>query len=155
MLMPGAEAPQIQLTDLDGLPFNLHESITEGPVILAFFKIACHTCQMTFPFLQRIADRNQTKARIIAISQDDAGGTHEFQQRVGVSLRTLLDPGPVYKASNAYRIDNVPSIFLVGMDGIVGLAVDGFHKVALEDIGRLCGVETFRSGEKVPDLRPG
>jgi peroxiredoxin len=155
MLIPGAEAPEIQLTDLDGSQFSLREAIKDGPVVLAFFKIACPTCQMTFPFLQRIADRNQTNTRIVAISQDDSGGTHEFHQRLGISMRTLLDSGPAYKASNAYRIDSVPSIFVVRTDGVIALAVDGFHRIALEDIGQLCDVEAFEAGEKVPNLRPG
>jgi len=40
--------------------------------VLAFFKIDCPTCQLTFPYLQRMADRGQR--RIVAISQDDEIG---------------------------------------------------------------------------------
>jgi peroxiredoxin len=155
MLHPGASAPEIDLPDLDGGQLKLTEALERGPVVLVFFKIACPTCQMTLPFLQRLADSTLSKAQLVAISQDDAGDTREFQQRFSVSMPTVLDVRPNYPASNAYRIDNVPSIFLVQTDGMIALAVDGFHKAALKDLGRLFGVEVFRETDRVPELRPG
>ena len=155
MLLPGTAAPEIDLPDLDGERFRLTDALRSGPVVIAFFKISCPTCQMTFPFLQRMIDGAGSSTQLVAISQDDVGDTREFQQRFGVSMQTLLDSKPHYAASNAYRIENVPSIFLVQQDGTIGLAVDGFHKQALEDIGRLFGVETFRETDRVPAMRPG
>jgi thiol-disulfide isomerase/thioredoxin len=53
------------------------ENLTD-PVLLAFFKITCPTCQLTFPFLQRLMDRGGP--RVVGISQDDAAGTAEFNE---------------------------------------------------------------------------
>jgi peroxiredoxin len=155
MLVPGNAAPDINLTDLDGGRFDLRKALEQGPVVLAFFKVSCPTCQMTFPFLQRLADSTANSAQLIAISQDDVADTREFQQRTGVSMRTLVDSRPRYEASNAYRIDSVPSLFMVDTDGTIALAVDGFHKAALEDLGHLFHTETFRETDCVPALRPG
>jgi peroxiredoxin len=156
MLQPGDSAPDINLPDLEGAAWTLHEALQHGPVVLAFFKISCPTCQMTFPFLQRLADSAPARGpKLVAISQDDAPDTREFQQRFGVSMPTLTDASPSYSASNAYRISSVPSIFVVETDGQITSAVEGFNRAAMEDLGQRLGVPPFRESDRVPTLRPG
>jgi peroxiredoxin len=155
MLLPGNAAPEIALPDLDGAPFSLHTALKQGPVVVAFFKVSCPTCQMTFPYLQRLVDAPEAAGQLIAISQDSLEDTREFQQRCGVSMRTLLDAKPRYAASNTYQIGSVPSIFIIEKDGTILGAAEGFHKAAIEDIGTLFGVVPFRETDQVPTLRPG
>ena len=50
----GTTAPDFSLPTIDGKQFSLREALTHGPVVAAFFKISCPTCQYAFPFLQRI-----------------------------------------------------------------------------------------------------
>ncbi|HEX4133549.1 MAG TPA: TlpA disulfide reductase family protein [Bryobacteraceae bacterium] len=155
VLQPGDSAPDINLPALDGSAWNLRAALKEGPVALAFFKISCPTCQLTFPFLQRMADSTTNGLRIVAVSQDDAPDTREFHQRFGVSMSTLTDAAPTYSASSAYKITSVPSIFVVETDGRIAWATEGFNKAALEDLGRRSGVAPFRENDHVPSLRPG
>ena len=151
MLAEGTSAPDFQLGE-----WKLSEALRRGPVLLAFFKISCPTCQLTLPFLQRLADRSGPGApQFVAISQDDAKGTAQFQQRFGPTEPALLDAGPAYRASNLYRIANVPSLFLVESDGRISMAVAGFSKTALERLGQRFGGSPFREEEQVPALRPG
>src|SRR5437879_1348618 len=106
-----AQAPGFDLPALTGGRTALSELLASGPVVLAFFKVTCPTCQLTFPFLQRI---HQAGGRIVGISQDDTRATTDFNARFGVSFPTLLDSaGERYPVSNAYRITDVPSLFLV------------------------------------------
>ncbi len=154
MLATGAQAPEIQLPDLNGHPFTLTQALKNGPVIVAFFKISCPTCQLTFPFLQRLADAAPSTL-LIAVSQDDASGTREFQARVGVSMPTLLDTPRAYPASNAYQITSVPSLFVVEPDGKISFAIEGFSKAAIETLGERFGGSPFRETDHVPALRPG
>jgi peroxiredoxin len=126
MLSPGSPAPRFTLQDLDGKPYPLAEMLARGPVLLALFKISCPVCQMTLPFLDRIASGS---LQIVAISQNDASSTRRFQTRFGVTLLTLLDREEEgYPVSNALGITHVPSLFLVEPDGIVSLAIEGFVK---------------------------
>jgi peroxiredoxin len=155
MLRPGDSAPDVNLPDLDGAAWSLREALRHGPVVLAFFKISCPTCQMTFPFLQRLADFPGSGPQLVAISQDDVPDTREFHQRFGVSMPTLTDAPPRYPAGNAYRITSVPSIFVIETDGKVASAVEGFNKAELEKLGQRFGVSPFREGDRVPALRPG
>jgi peroxiredoxin len=155
MLQPGVAAPEINLPDLDGVSWSLREALRDGPVVLAFFKISCPTCQLTLPFLQRLADSPDGGARLIAISQDDVPDSREFQQRFGVSMRTVIDAPPGYSVSNAYRITSVPAIFVIETDGKTASAMEGFNKAELERLGQRFGAVPFREGERVPVLRPG
>ena len=154
MLAAGAQAPDIQLPDLNGHQWTLARALKNGPVILAFFKIACPTCQLTFPFLQRLADASPSTL-LIAVSQDDAAATREFHHRFGVSMPTLLDTPRIYPASNAYQITSVPSLFVVEPDGKISFAVEGFSKAAIETLGERFNGSPFRETDHVPALRPG
>jgi hypothetical protein len=92
---------------------------------------------------------------VVAISQDDRIGADQFRKRFGVAMPAMLDAGPAYRASNLYRIRNVPSLFLVEPDGKISMAVTGFSKAHLEQLGERFGVALFRPGEDIPPFRPG
>jgi thiol-disulfide isomerase/thioredoxin len=125
----------------------------DGPVLLVFYKISCPICQMTLPFLERIA---QGPLPIVAISQDDEAATRRFQSRFGVTLPTRLeseDDG--YPASNAFGITHVPSLFLVEPDGTIAIASEGFVKADLESIAQRAALPMFRADESVPAWKAG
>jgi len=146
VLAEGTIAPDLAIGD-----WSLAQALGNGPVLLAFFKISCPTCQLAFPYLDRLAGASQ----LIAISQDDRTGTDQFRRRFHVSMPMQLDPGPAYRASNLYGIRNVPSLFLIEPNGVISLAVTGFSKPHLEQLGERFGVPVFRAGEEVPLFRPG
>ncbi|MDQ2898313.1 MAG: TlpA family protein disulfide reductase [Acidobacteriota bacterium] len=157
MLEVGQIAPDFELPDLDGKPRSLRQILSAGPALLAFFKISCPVCQFTFPFLERLYRGGDDRApQLIGISQDDAESTVSFNQAFGVTFPVLLDTSSRnYPAGTAYRITNVPSLFLVEKDGRISQAAIGFVKAAMEDLGRVFGVAPFREGETVPAIRPG
>lgn len=156
MLAAGAEAPDIKLPDLDGQTRTLKELLKDGPVLLAFFKISCPTCQLTFPFLQRLNDAQDRNApRLIAVSQDDVSASRGFHDRFGLSMPTLIDVPRNWPASNAYQITSVPSLFLVEADGKISMTVEGFNKSALEKLGERFHAAPFHEGDRIPALRPG
>ena len=156
MLPTGASAPAIRLPDLNGDFRTLGDTLNQGPVLLAFFKVSCPTCQLTFPFLQRLADEGaQTSPQLIAISQDDVADSREFQERLGVAMPTLIDVPRTFPASNAYQISSVPSLFLIEPDGKISFTVEGFNKAALQKLGERFQTAPFRDTDRVPELRPG
>ncbi len=151
MLEAGDKAPGFTLTDLDGNPRSLGDLTANGPVLLAFFKVSCPVCQFTLPFLERF---HQGKVNVVAISQDDAASTREFNREFGLTFPSLLD-GPGYPASNGFGISHVPSLFVVEPDGSVSWALDGFNKSELSDLGVRFGVKPFRPNEYVPEWKAG
>jgi peroxiredoxin len=158
--MTGDRAPEFDLPALTGGRRRLRDLLASGPVLVVFYKVACPTCQLTLPFLERLHQRAPSGSlQIIAISQDDAEASFEFNRRFGISFPTLLDPreeaGVRYPASNAYAITNVPTLFLVEQDGRITEHLGAFEKAALERIARRFGVELFTACDRVPVFRPG
>src|SRR5271163_3444249 len=116
LVAAGAPAPHFRLTALDAGPRSLEDVLAGGPTLLAFYKISCPVCQLTAPYLERLAANSAIQ--VIGISQDDADATRGFMQRCGATFLTLLDlSSENYPASNAYGISSVPSLFLLERDG--------------------------------------
>jgi peroxiredoxin len=161
-LTPGTPAPAISLEDSDGKTRSLAEALEKGPVLAAFFKVGCPTCQFTFPFLERMYEMyGGSNVTFLGISQDDARDTREFAREFGIKFPVLIDERG-YPASNQYGLTNVPTLFLIRPDGKVQTSAVGFSKADLEDIAaeaaRAAGKPPqplFRRGEVVPDYKPG
>ncbi len=161
-IQAGDKAPLFDLRDAAGNEYSLAEELRKGAVIAAFFKISCPVCQFTFPFLERLFKTyGENVATFLAISQDDALDTREFCVEHGVTFPALLDDES-YSVSNLYGLTNVPSVFLIGTDGIVKVTSIGFDKMNLEAIAsELAAVAKrpatalFRAGEIVPSFKPG
>ena len=63
--------------------FSLQAALQQGPVLAAFFKVSCPTCQYTFPFLERIHKAyGDRKITIVGISQNDQRDTSRFSEGV-------------------------------------------------------------------------
>ena len=142
-------APSFSLRDLDGAARSLDSLLADGPAVLAFFKIDCPTCQLTFPYLQRMADRGQR--RIVAISQDDEEGTREFHTDFKIRLETLIDDGG-YGVSKAFRITHVPWLFELSADGEIVSDWAGFDRAKME---ALAGGALFTDADRAPVYKPG
>jgi peroxiredoxin len=154
MLEAGAPAPSFELKSLDGKKRSLEDILAAGPALLAFYKVGCPVCQLTFPYLERLAA--SASIQIIGISQDDDSSTKGFNERFGVTFPTLLDQSKErYPASNAYGISSVPSLFVVNKDGHVAQAFSGFSKRDLEALGERAGVQPFRPEDNVPEWKSG
>jgi peroxiredoxin len=150
----GAKAPSFRLAGLDGSTQTLEDILAGGPALLAFFKISCPVCQLSAPYLERLA-ANKT-LQVIGISQDDSGATRGFLQRFGVTFSTLLDlASEDYPASNAYGITSVPSLFLLERDGTVSRSFNGFSKRDFEEMGVRAGVSPFGPDDHVPEWKAG
>jgi len=162
-LTVGAKAPEFELKTLDGKKFSLSDELARGPVVLAFFKVSCPTCQYALPFLERLyqayAKNGVTQ---VGISQNDAKETAAFNQQFGITFPVLLDDTHSYPVSNAYGLTNVPSIFWIAQDGEIEISSVGWVKAEFEQInrkmaetGKIPPASVFKAGEDVRDFRAG
>jgi peroxiredoxin len=162
-LAMGAKAPDFALKSLDGKRFSLADELARGPVVLAFFKVSCPTCQYAFPFYERLHKAYGHKGvRLVGISQNDASETAAFIKDFGITFPVLLDDTRSYPASNAYGLTNVPTIFWVAQDGEIEISSVGWLKTDFEEInrrmaeaGKSAPAAMFRPGEDVRDFRAG
>lgn len=162
-LAMGAKAPEFELKGLDGKRFSLRDELANGPVVLAFFKVSCPTCQYAFPFYERLHKAYGYKGvRLVGTSQNDAKETAAFIKEFGITFTVLLDDTRSYPVSNAYALTNVPTIFWVAQDGEIEVSSVGWSKADFEEINRRMAearksapAAMFRPGEDVRDFRAG
>lgn len=154
LVAAGAQAPRFRLAGLDGSTQTLQDILAGGPALLVFYKISCPVCQLTAPYLERLAANHSLQ--VIGISQDDAGATRGFVQRFGLTFPMLLDlSSEGYPASNAFGISSVPSLFLLERDGTIARSISGFSKRDFEEIGARAGVSPFGPEDHVPEWKAG
>ncbi len=165
-LASGAKAPYFELKTLDGKSFSLRDELARGPVVLAFFKVSCPTCQYAFPFLERLHKAYGTNAKLFGVSQNDAQETAAFVREFGVTFPVLLDDLRSYPVSNAYGLTNVPTVFWIApgdeVDGEIEVSSVGWVKADFEQInrkmaetGKVAPAVVFKPGEEVRDFRAG
>jgi peroxiredoxin len=154
LLSAGARAPEFRLELLSGGETTLAEILTGGSALLAFFKVSCPVCQMTFPFLERIHAAGAV--RIFGVSQNEPADTREFNQEFGVTFPTLLDSEDSgFPASNNYGISSVPTMFLVEPEGRIANVIEGWRKKDIEGLAAPAAASLFRPGEYVPEWKAG
>jgi peroxiredoxin len=166
-LPAGTQAPDFSLPavagDKDGGKFSLQGALKKGPVLAAFFKVSCPTCQYTIPYLERLHKTHGDKGiTIVGISQNSARDTAAFLKEYGVTFCTLVDDPNGYAVSNAYGLTNVPSLFLIGQGGKIEISSVGWVKQEVEDVNRKLAAAQqttppaiFQPGEDVRDFRAG
>jgi peroxiredoxin len=153
MLAAGDQAPAFSLSDLGGTTHALTALLENGPVLLVLYKVSCPVCQVTLPYLQRVAGGG---LRIVTISQDDVPATNRFMSAFGLSMQTLLDTKEAgFRVSNAFSITHVPSLFLIEPDGVISFAGSGFNKADLEALAARAGSPIFRAEDNVPAWKAG
>ena len=158
----GEAAPAFELPGMEGSHHSLQEALARGPLLTAFFKVICPTCQYMFPFVERLHQQFRSNGiQIWAVSQDNARDSQRFAREFGTTFPILIDDYP-YEASRAYGIKFVPTLFLVSPNGKVELVTDGFAKVDLLEIqkwfAKTFSVQPpalFLPKEKVPEFKPG
>ena len=162
-LTAGTKAPEFELKALDGKRFVLRDELARGPVVLAFFKVSCPTCQYAFPFLERLHKAYGHKSvTLVGVSQNDPRETAAFTKEFGVTFPVLLDDTETYPVSNAYGLTNVPTLFWIAQDGEIEVSSVGWMKADFTEIGRkmaevgkITPATVFQPGEDVRDFRAG
>jgi len=154
LLTAGARAPEFRLARLDGGEASLHDLIANGPILLAFFKISCPVCQLTFPFLDRLYTAGRLP--VYGISQNDPEDTRDFNRRFGVTFPTLLDREENdFAASNAFGLSSVPTLFLIERDGTISRVIEGWQRAEMDSLGGIFGAAIFHPGDNVPQWKAG
>jgi peroxiredoxin len=161
-LPAGEGAPAFSLKNVDGSQVSLAETLKKGPVLAAFFKVNCPTCQFAFPFLERLYETyKDSKFTLLGISQNDATDTREFCKEFGIKFPILVD-GHGYPASNDYGLTNVPTLFLISPEGKIQFTSVGFVKADLEKLAAVAAraagrsaAPLFKPGEVIPESKPG
>ena len=160
----GAKAQEFALTSTTGKPVILSDLIKRGPVVLAFFKVSCPTCQYAFPYFERLSQLHKPEAvSFVGISQDNLADTQAFMKKYGVTFTVAIDDAQRYIVSNAYKLTNVPTAYLVDRDGKIQISSVGWARKDIEDINLKLSMmdpaqqqhPIFKPGEEIAEFKAG
>lgn len=163
-LASGVMAPDFILASVDGKQVSLKDALSNGPVLLAFFKVSCPVCQYAFPFFERVFQSNRAgNVTVLGISQDDARKTKLFLKEYGLTFPVAIDDeANRYAVSNAYGLTNVPTVFLVAPSGDIEVSCVGWSRREVEAINERPAqyrnqkpAPIWRAGETVQEFRGG
>lgn len=162
-LEKGSRAPSFTLPGADGKATWTLKGLLDGKgAVLAFFKTECPTCQLEFPFVERIGKALAgSPVLLLGIGQSSRGEIAGFRREFGLSFPIAIDGEP-YPVSEAYGLTHVPTLFLLDSTGAVRRTEVGFSKENLEgflkDACALGGVKSpglFKATDDVPPMQPG
>lgn len=135
-LTQGEAAPSCVVPTVDtGKTLDLAD--LKGEVVyLDFWASWCGPCRESFPFMNELQRELGGKGlRIVAVSVDKTvADARRFLARYPAEFTTVLDSAGTCPA--AYRIQAMPSSYLIGRDGKVRRMLVGFHDSDKADIRR-------------------
>lgn len=151
MLQTGARAPDFRLPTLDGSKFALKDALARGPVLVGFVKSDCRTCQVAFPYLQRLwttyADRPWS---MVFVAQDRPEAIQRQVDAHGLTMPIAIEHGP-YPVSESYDPDATPTYFWIEPDGTISKVALAFIK---KDLNEFAALAAGQSNAETPDIAP-
>ncbi len=137
MLAVGEIAPPFELPDLAAAVHGVPQTPAGEPVLTVFWKPRCGTCDLAFPYLQRLYQAYPSEGwQMLSVSQDDATVSAEFARKYGATFPVLIE-GDGWPISMLYDPEATPTMFLIAPDGTVEFASAGFDKEALNEVSGL------------------
>jgi peroxiredoxin len=136
MLDVGALAPHFTLLGIDGREYSVPRDISGKPALFMFFKITCPTCDITFPYINRLRELYPDDLNIWAIAQDPPDKAREYSSQHRIEYPVLID-APTYTVSKLYDPAATPTLFLVDERGRVAYSTYGFVKDDLNEVASL------------------
>jgi hypothetical protein len=148
--------PTHSLPDLDGVQRPLTMSGSEGLALIVIGHRDCATTRLTLPFVDRLYQRRPPGASVVAVLQDDAAAARALMADLGLTMPVLLEPEP-YPLAAELQLRAAPTLMLVGTDGLIAKASEGFSRDDLEAYARALGIAAplFSPDDTAPPRRPG
>ncbi len=113
----GKAAPEFALPASDGSIVTL-SSLRGKEVLLDFWSISCGPCRREMPMIEEVSHEFEDRGVVLlGISCDPAQKSKAWLEKNSRTLHTLTDSD--FVASDAYKIQGVPALVLIGRDGKV------------------------------------
>ncbi len=116
----GEVAPDFEVTTQDGSVFRLSEFRGRKPVYVIFWNTWCPYCIKKTPRYKKLQQQLGNKIEIIAINtswSDSLEELRSFEERHQIQYLTAFDAGELI--TDQYRVLNVPTEFIVDINGII------------------------------------
>lgn len=162
MVEAGDRAPDFSLTGTDGETYRLSEALARGPALLVFFKSTCGTCDLAYPYINRLAASYPgDRWSLWSIAQDPPEAAGAYARGHDVETPVLPDADG-YAVSKLYDPPATPTLYLIDGEGKVAEKSWGFSKSELNALssalaGMLAEEATVvaEAGDGNPEMKPG
>jgi peroxiredoxin len=158
---PAASAPPFILPALGGGERSLPGDAGGLPVLLAFFRVSCDTCDVAFPYINRLREAYPDGWHLWAVSQDTSERSAAYRDRFAITGPVLVDD-PDLAVSRAYDPPSTPALFLIGPEGGIEYVSEGFAKDDLNEISArlaarlgVAAAEIAPADDGNPAMKPG
>ena len=131
--------PRLSLPDLEGNERPFVTAWATRPALFVFGHRDCVTTRMALPFVDRIHRRRPPDTAVIAILQDDAESARALRQDLELDLPVRLEADP-YPVAAEMGLRSVPTVMLVGTNGLIVRTCEGFRRDELEAMAREIGM---------------
>ena len=132
-------APAISVKDREGREHTLSEF--KGRVVLVdFWASWCAPCKLSFPALDSLHEEfHEAGLEVVAINVDeDVKSARAFLAGKSPSMNLLFDPEG--RSPEAFKVEGMPSSFLIDRDGNIRFRHMGFTAQTKSDFRREIGV---------------
>lgn len=148
--------PTHSLPDLEGVQRPLSMTWSEGPSLIVIGHRDCATSRLALPFVDRLYQRCPPGASVVAVLQDEPGAARELMADLGLTMPVLVEADP-YPLSSELALRAAPTLILVGTDGLISKATEGFSRADLEAFALALGNAgpLFSPDDTAPPRRPG
>ena len=116
----GEVAPDFEITTQNGDVFRLSDFRGRKPVYVVFWNTWCSHCIKKTPRYTKLQKQFGDKIEIIAINTSWSDSPDEMQSFIAhhhINYATTFDSGE--RLTDSYRVYNVPTEFIVDIDGVI------------------------------------
>ncbi len=133
----GSQAPDFELSDVDGAPVTLAALLAdEQPVMLVFTDPNCGPCQTVLPMVADWQAEHADVATIAVVSEGDVQAIREKREALGLQTVLVQHEREVAEAYEAY---GTPAAVLISPDGLIASALGSGSGGVPELMQRLLG----------------
>jgi peroxiredoxin len=127
--MVGKQAPDFQLTTLDGRIVTLAEFRGKKKVVIDFWASWCGPCRIEMPVMRRFyqsTHKADAKFEFLAISTDeDRADAESAAKHDKLPFTVLMDSAG--KTASAYQVEAIPTLLVIDEQGKVEWGETGFR----------------------------
>ena len=136
-------APDFTAHRLDGRTVSLADFRGQKKVVVAFWASWCGPCRLEMPALIDFYKKNHSDSsdfEILAVSIDeDTKEAENFAAAQKLNFPVLIDPAQ--KMANAYEVEGIPTMFVIGKDGTILSGHSGYSAGLQFQLARELGIK--------------
>ena len=143
-------SPDLVLTPLEGKPITVRQALTTFHLLLIAIDPFTNESSWILPTARRtLANFAQADCRVAFLVTGDADQSRQFLGSLVDEFRVFIDPS--YETAKGFGLQSLPAIVMVGQDGTVRMAAEGWAATQWQAVTDAMAQLTSWRGPQFPD----